>query len=46
MSNNHSKRRLGRGLAALIGEVNQPTDSYEKKQKNLLNIKIIYLFTL
>ncbi|KGB27913.1 chromosome partitioning protein ParB [Candidatus Liberibacter solanacearum] len=31
MSNNHSKRRLGRGLAALIGEVNQPTDSYEKK---------------
>ncbi|XCD39014.1 ParB/RepB/Spo0J family partition protein [Candidatus Liberibacter asiaticus] len=35
MSNNYSKRRLGRGLAALIGEVNQSIDSPEKKTETI-----------
>ncbi|AKK20144.1 ParB/RepB/Spo0J family partition protein [Candidatus Liberibacter africanus] len=36
MSNNYSKRRLGRGLATLIGEVSKPIDSNEKKKVNSL----------
>ncbi|MBO3758264.1 ParB/RepB/Spo0J family partition protein [Ciceribacter sp. L1K23] len=31
MSDDHSKRRLGRGLAALIGEMDQPVDGAARK---------------
>ncbi|MEG8099092.1 ParB/RepB/Spo0J family partition protein [Candidatus Liberibacter brunswickensis] len=34
MSNNYSKRRLGRGLATLIGDISPSIDSSEKKRKD------------